>query len=136
VRVVLDANVLVSALLSRSGAPARLVQLWLAGHFEIVVCDALLEEVDRALGYPKIRKRLAAEDAAEFVRILRDFAEVVSDPHDPPPAQSADAKDDYLLALAGREGIPLVSGDSHLLAFGERLPILSPRQFLQQLERL
>jgi uncharacterized protein len=134
VRVVLDANVLVSALLSRAGAPARLLQLWLAGHFEIVVCDALLTEVGRALAYPKISKRVAPEDAVAFARMLRDFAEVVPDPEEPPPARSPDSKDDHLLALAARERVPLVSGDAHLLGLGPGLPILTPRQFVDELE--
>jgi putative PIN family toxin of toxin-antitoxin system len=135
VRVVLDANVLVSALLSRSGAPARLLQLWLAGHFELVVCDALLAEVGRALDYPKIRKRVAPDDAVAFVRMLRDFAEVAPDPEEPPPARSPDSKDDYLVALAARERLPLVSGDADLLGLGPGLPILTPRQFLEQVDR-
>ncbi len=134
-RVVLDANIFVSALLSRSGAPARLVQLWLEGEYEVVVCEALIAEIERALAYPKIRKRIAPEEASGFVRILRELAESVPDPVDPPPARSPDPADDYLLALAARESVPVVSGDAHLLALGDRLPVSSPRQFLEQLER-
>ena len=134
-RVVLDANVLVSALLSRSGAPAQIVHRWFDGECELVVCDALIGEVERVFAYPKIRAHIALEDAADFVRILREHADVVPDPDDPPPARSPDPGDDYLLTLASRERVPLVSGDAHLLGLGDRLPILSPRQFLEQLER-
>jgi putative PIN family toxin of toxin-antitoxin system len=135
VRVVLDANVLVSALLSRSGAPSRLVQRWLDGDYEIVMCAALVAEVERAFAYPKIRRQVASDDAAAFVRILRELSDFVADPDDPPPARSPDPADDYLLAFAAREQTPLVSGDAHLLGLGEQLPILSPRQFLERLER-
>jgi putative PIN family toxin of toxin-antitoxin system len=135
VRVVLDANVLVSALLSRSGAPARLLERWFDGEYEVVMSETLLSEVERALAYPKIRKRIAEEDAADFARILRQLAEVVPDPDDPPPARSPDPSDDYLLALAARERVPLVSGDAHLLGLAGRLPILTPRQFIDGLER-
>jgi len=134
VRVVLDANVFVSALISRSGAPAGLVRLWLEGEYELVVCEALIAELESALAYPKIRKRIAAEDASEFVRLVRELAETVADPDEPPPAHSADRKDDYLLALAGRENVPLVSGDAHLLALGGVLPILSPRELLDRVQ--
>ena len=134
-RVVLDANVLVSALLSRSGAPARLVQLWLEGEYELVTCPELIGEVERALSYPRIRKLIAAADAADFVRIVREHTEVVPDPDDPPPARSPDPADDYLLALAARERVPLVSGDAHLLGLGGRLPIQTPREFLDGLGR-
>jgi predicted nucleic acid-binding protein len=97
--------------------------------------EALLSEVERALAYPRIRKRIAEEDAADFVRILRELADLVPDPDGLPPVRSPDPNDDYLLALAVHERVPLVSDDGHLLGLGERLPILSLRQFLEQLER-
>jgi putative PIN family toxin of toxin-antitoxin system len=136
VRAVLDANVLVSALISRAGAPARLVELWLAGAFELVVCGALLDEVERTLAQPTIGGRVASEDAGGFVRLLRQLAEVVADPEGPPPVHSVDPGDDYLLALAAGERAQLVSGDAHVLGLGDRLPISSPRAFLEQLERV
>jgi predicted nucleic acid-binding protein len=58
----------------------------------------------------------------------------VEDPEGAPPIHSDDPGDDYLLALAARERTPLVSGDAHVLALSDRLPISSPRAFLQQLE--
>ena len=134
-RAVFDANVLVSALISRVGAPARLVELWLEGELELVVCKTLLDEVQRTLNQPKISGRVASEDALRFIWLLQEVGEVVTDPEGPPPVHSDDPGDDYLLALAARERTPLVSGDSHVLALSDRLPISSPRAFLQQLER-
>lgn len=133
-RAILDANVFVSAALSPAGAPARLLELWLDGAFELVVSEMLLSETERALGYAKVRERIDPSEAADLVRLLREIAEVVSDAETPPPVSSADAKDDYLLALAAREDVPLVTGDGHLLALGERFPILTPRVFLEQLK--
>jgi putative PIN family toxin of toxin-antitoxin system len=135
VRVVLDANVLVSALISRTGTPARLVELWLAGEFELVVCDKLLAELERAFAYPKVRDRIAGADADRFVLVLRELAEVVPDPEGAPSVRSVDPGDDYLLALATRERVALVSGDEHLLSLRDRAPVFSPRDFLAQLER-
>jgi putative PIN family toxin of toxin-antitoxin system len=135
VRAVLDANVLVSALTSRVGAPARLVELWIEGEVELVVCKTLLDEVQRTLNRPKISSRVASEDAVRYVRLLRELGEVVADPEGPPPFHSDDPGDDYLLALAARERTPLVSGDAHVLALSDGLPISSPRAFLEQLER-
>ena len=134
-RAVLDANVLVSALISRVGAPARLFELWLEGEFELVVCKTLLDEVQGTLNQPKISGRVASEDALRFIWLLQEVGEVVADPEGPPPVHSDDPGDDYLLALAARERTPLVSGDAHVLALSDRLPISSPRAFLQQLER-
>jgi putative PIN family toxin of toxin-antitoxin system len=135
VRVVLDANVLISALLSRTGAPVRLLELWLDGAFELVICDALLDEVERTLARPKLRERIEPEDAVRFIEILQQFAEAVEDPRGAPPVRSADPDDDYLLALAARERAQLVSGDEHVLALATALPISAPREFLDELQR-
>jgi uncharacterized protein len=135
VRVLLDANVLVSALLSRSGPPARLVALWLDAAFELVVCPALLAEVERSLAHPKVRPRVEPADAERFAQLLREGAELVADPEGPPPLRSLDPEDDYLLALAAREQVALISGDEHLLALRDRAPVLTPREFLDELER-
>ncbi len=134
-RVVFDANVLVSALLSRTGAPAALVERWLLGDFEMVVSKALVSELERTLARPKIRRRIAAETAAEFISILRVLAETRPDPDSPHAQHSRDPDDDYLIALAGAETATLVSGDDHLLELRTSIPVLSPREFLDSLSR-
>jgi uncharacterized protein len=133
VRALLDANVLVSALLSRAGAPARLITLWLDAVFELVVCPELLAEVERALGQPTLRARIEPADAQRFVELLSELAEMVPAPEGPPPVHSEDPGDDSPLALAAREQILLVSGDKHLLALRGRAPVFSPREFLDRL---
>lgn len=133
-RAVLDPNVLVSAVLSRAGAPADFVRRWLAGEFELVVSEALLAELERALAYPKVRERVSGEEAARFVALLRDAAVLAADPRDP-TRRSADPGNDYSLALAEGQRTVLVSGDGHLLELGERFPVHSPRAFLELLKR-
>jgi uncharacterized protein len=135
VRAVLDPNVLIAALLSRTGPPARIVARWVAGDFELIVSPALLAELERALAYPRLREHISPSEAAEFVSLLSAAALTAGDPADPPP-RSADPGDDYLLALAEAERAVLVSGDRHLLDLGDRLPVESPREFLETLDRL
>jgi putative PIN family toxin of toxin-antitoxin system len=132
VRAVLDPNVLIASLLSRSGAPAQIVSRWLAGEFELVVSQALLAELARALAYPKIRERIPQDEARIFVELLRQTVRLAPDPEAPAP-RSADPGDDYPLALAETERAVLVSGDQHLLALADELPILTPRTFLDAL---
>ena len=132
-RAVLDPNILISALLSPRGAPARLVAHWLAGEFELVVSERLLTELERALAYPKLRARISADDATAFVEFLRESADVTADPPETLPAGSPDPGDDYLIALAAASRAALVSGDRHLLGLGERLPILRAQAFLDVL---
>jgi uncharacterized protein len=56
-RIVLDANVLVSAILSPRGAPAQILTAWRAEHFDLVISQAILAEISRVFRYPKIAKR-------------------------------------------------------------------------------
>lgn len=131
-RAVLDPNILVSALLSGRGAPAELFRRWLAGDFELVVSPGLLEELQRALAYPKLRARIPADDAAELTELLRGAARHAEDPPER-PQRSSDPGDDYLLALAESERAVLVSGDRHLLELADRFPVVSARSFLDSL---
>jgi putative PIN family toxin of toxin-antitoxin system len=132
VRAVLDANILISALLSRSGPPGQILARWLAGEFELVVSPRLLDEVARTLKSPTFRGRLMDDEPPQFVALL-EGATRVDDP-DTVPARAPDPGDDYLLALAEAERAILVSGDQHLLGLAEEYPILTPRAFLETLE--
>ena len=129
-RVVLDVNVLISALLSRHGPPARLVIAWLDGAFELVISPHLVDELRRALAYPKLRRRVPESDAAEYLEILGRGASLVPDPVDPAPLTSADPEDDYLIALAAASGSLLVTGDAHLLELADRAPIHTPAELV------
>lgn len=132
-RAVLDPNVIISALLSPEGAPARTLLAWQRGLFELVVSAGLLAELQRALAYPKLRSRVDPGAAAELVDWLTRNATLANDPAEA-LARSADPGDDYLLPLAAAERAMLVSGDKHLLALAEQLPILSPARFLELVE--
>ena len=137
-RAVLDANVIISALLSRSGSPAVVLRAWQDGQFELIFSPLLLAELERAFAYPKLRRRISAEEAEAVIDWLRHAATVAPDPDEPPPTRSRDPGDDYLLALAAAENALLVSGDEHLLSLegplARRLPIHSPAAFLELLE--
>jgi uncharacterized protein len=114
VRAVLDPNVLISALLSRCGTPARVLRAWLDGAFELIVSDLLRTELERALAYPKPRERAEASEAIEFIELLRRGARTHDDPDGLPSARSPDPGDDYLIALAESAQAMIVSGDRHL----------------------
>lgn len=64
-RAVLDPCILISALLSRGGAPAQVLTRWLGGEFELIVSESLLDELARALAYPRLRERIPAAEAAD-----------------------------------------------------------------------
>ncbi len=133
-RAVLDPNVIISAVLSPSGAPATVVRHWLDGAYELVVSPMLLDELSRALAYPKLRKRISAAEAEELLHLLRRNADVVQDPTGAPPVRSPDPDDDYLITLAASAQAVLVSGDTDLLGLGDDIPASTPADFLSRLE--
>jgi len=135
VRAVLDPNVLIFALLSRDGSPARVLRAWLDGAFELVVSSALLAELERALAYPKIRARVEPTEAAQLLELLVRGGQMRADSERPTGIRSPDPGDDYLIALAESARAVIVSGDRHLLGLADRCPVRSPAEFLAELER-
>jgi putative PIN family toxin of toxin-antitoxin system len=131
-RVVLDSGVFVSALITPTGAPAKLLLEARAGGLELVVSSLLLRELEEVLGREKFRRYVDLDTARDYVDMLRREGLLSADPEGPPPLRSADPDDDYLIALAHSQNAVLVSGDHHLLDLGGGAPILSPADFMAQ----
>jgi putative PIN family toxin of toxin-antitoxin system len=131
-RIVLDTNVFVSALLVETSVPAQLITQWRRGRFDVLTADLQLEELMRVTRYPKISSRVKSSLAGRLINDLRELARVV-DPL-PPVEVSADPYDNYLLAIAsGGEADYLVTGDKpHLLALKnfDGIKIVSVRDFI------
>lgn len=132
-RAVLDPNVVISGVLSSKGAPADVLQAQAAGEFELVASQQLLDELERALAYRRLRRHISKQDAPNLVRWITESAVVVPHPAAEPPVRSADPDDDYLVALAASTVSVLVSGDKHLLALRDEIPVFTPRAFLDLL---
>ena len=133
-RAVLDTNVLVSALISPSGPSAALVLELRAGAFELVASPTLLAELGEVLGREKFRRYLTEAEAVAYVDLVRHEATILDDP--PPSARplSTDPDDEYLVDLARTAAADvLVSGDAHLLHLRDRLPVMTPAEFLATL---
>lgn len=54
-RVVLDSNILLSALISPHGPPHTIYRAWRDRHFELITTAIQLDEIRRASRYPKFR---------------------------------------------------------------------------------
>ena len=112
-RVVLDANVFISAAISE-GPSHRIVQGWLRDQmFELVVCDRLLGEVRRVLTErPRMRKWMSIEGAGLYVDTLATMTDVRPDPA-PGPTLTRDPDDDYVIHFArAQHAEVIVSGDA------------------------
>ncbi len=134
-RVVVDANVLVSAVISSAGPPRAVLTAWTQERFELVASPALLEELREVLARPKLRRWVSDEAATAYLAGLGHDALLIEDPP-PIPGLTPDPDDDYLVALARAAGADyLVSGDRHLLELTDpEPPVLTPREFLVLLE--
>lgn len=133
-RVVFDPNVLVSALISRCGAPAALYLAVTRGRFELVVSPQLLAELERVLARTKFRRYASLKQVRAFVDAVGRLAIPLEDPPAEPDL-TPDPGDDYLVALARTSAAEaIVSGDRHLLGLHDPdPPVLTPRGFLEQL---
>ncbi len=135
-RAVLDANVYVSAYVRPEGPPGQIVERFLRdAAFEVILSTAVVDEVLRALAYPKVRKsnRTKVEPELWFEDIVM-LAEFVTDRQI--GAVSRDSDDDKYIAAAieGRASF-VVSGDPDLLALKEHegVRMVNPRAFLDLL---
>lgn len=116
VRVVLDTNVVLSALVFRSGAAGLVRHAWQRGRVLPLASTATVQELVRVLAYPKFRLSPAEQD--ELLADYLTYAETVRIPQPPPMVPDCrDALDlPFMhLALAGKAQV-LVSGDRDLLA--------------------
>lgn len=134
-RVVLDANQLVSGVLVSQGNPAKILDAWRVGRFELLVSEETLAELARVLQYPKIQRRLrwSRSEHEAFLERLRDVSTLV-EVKEQVTAVKADPSDDAYLALAvaGHADV-LVTGDQHLLTLGafRGIPIIRAAQFVR-----
>ncbi|HUN78383.1 MAG TPA: putative toxin-antitoxin system toxin component, PIN family [Solirubrobacteraceae bacterium] len=115
-RVVVDPNVLLSALVGRpDAAPAVLLEAIHDHTVEMIACPALIAEVRKTLAEPYFRALLDEAEVEQAVAALQRVAVMRDDPLNPKPVLR-DPSDDYLLALAqAGEADAIVTGDKDLL---------------------
>lgn len=139
-RAVLDANVVISALIRPEGPPGQiLVRLLRDAAFDLVVSPATMEELRRSLRHPRVRRhvKLKGAELDLWVDGLQTIAVVVEGKVSRPIVAADPADDIYLAAAVDGLAEYLVSGDRHLLDLLEHegVRIATPRAFLDRLDR-
>ncbi len=139
-RVLLDANILISYLLSpNEQSPVyRVVSAGLEGGFVILLPEELLQELARRVPEKEyLAERITGQELQEFADLFTDLSENIPKIDETIPAVIRDPKDDYLLAYAVvGEADYLVTGDADLLDLEQvgSLRIITAREFLTILE--
>ena len=115
--LVLDTNVLVSALLFRSTASA-LFDAWRGERFRLAVSEPILDEYTRVLEYPKFRLR-ERETTAIMRQLVLPYCDRFRTPDQ--PRLCSDPDDDRFIhcARSARAAAP-VSGDKAVLRLDPR----------------
>lgn len=136
VRVVIDANSLISAILSHRGNSARILNLFREDYIEVAISKEILEEIERVLHYPKIRKRHGwnSEQIRLFLKEFERFCVIVSPAIRNSFILEKDPSDDkYILCAIASQVDYIVTGDKALLKLGqyEGVQIVSPKEFLE-----
>ena len=118
-RVVLDTNIIVSALIAPAGRPADIIDAWLDGKFTLLTCAEHLDELRATLRKPAIAERIKPYKAGGLVNEMKKLAESVDTLSR--VRRSPDPTDDFLLALSE-------SGDADYLVTGDRSGLLKLKQ--------
>ena len=123
---------MVSALLKSTGAPSRILDLWVQGTFHLIASEEILDEYFEVL----VRKGIEPGLVGVLSRRVNRYAQIVV-PKTTLDVVKQNSSDNRFLecAVEGNANY-LVSGDQHLLAlkrFGET-EIVTPTKFLQRLE--
>lgn len=133
-RVVLDTNVLLAALISSHSPPDTIYRAWLAGRFDLVTGAAQLDELRRVSRYPKIKAILPAHRVGTMINNIQRAIVLSTLPPLPNGIDADDPNDAFLLAMAmAGEADYLVTGDRRagLLQRGSvgRTRIVTPATF-------
>jgi len=138
-RVVVDANVFVSALISPSGTTGELVRKLVEDERTVFLISAVtMDELKRVLLYPKIQnlRKLSQNEIDCFLSSIEMLAEEMEAAVLASELECRDSDDIELMSVATRGRADwLVTGDQDLLIIGavEGIPIVSPSQLLIKL---
>lgn len=129
-RVVLDTNIILSALLFKKGRLSWIRAAWQDFRIRPVLCKDTAAELMRVLTYPKFK--LTPEDREELLADFLPYTEVITLPDRHPETPVCRDPDDQIFLVLARiaDVDALVSGDDDLLTLRNdfKLPILTAEE--------
>ena len=138
-KIVLDSNVFVSALINPRGKPAQILNYVFENKIRLFTSPSIIEELERVLSYPKLVKRhgLEKQELKKFVSDLLSILSLVEGKKAIELIAENPADNNYLSCVVDAKADFIVSGDIHLLNLREYegIQIITPAQFLEMLEK-
>ena len=138
-RLVLDANVFVSAVLKPRSDLARIFDLLKAGKVKLIISSDILSEIRAVLLYPKLRKRhrRTPKKIDDFLKKTVRVSIITSGKMKVEAIKDDPEDNKYLAAAAEGKADFIISGDHHLIELGvfQGIRILSPSMFLKLMEK-
>lgn len=138
IRAVFDTNIIISGRLW-SGSPRAALLAAYQGQIQLVISEAMIDELKDVISRPKFSKRLQTinQTADDIVTDHLRFTEVI-EAVSLPPTVLADLDDDHVLACAvSGKTVYIVTGDPHLLRLKqyESIPIVTSNDLLNYLNK-
>jgi uncharacterized protein len=133
-KVVLDANQFISAILVPAGHPAQIFKCWRDGEMELFLSLPILGEIRRVLLYPRLQKKhgLSVEQIDDLLANTRSAAHITPGRLVVQAVADDPTDDKYIACALEANANYIVSGDNHLLRLGhyQEIQIVTPAKFL------
>jgi uncharacterized protein len=131
IRIVVDTNILVSALLQPESLPAAVLMLVLSGEAQLCISDAVFAEYDEVIRRPRLKRSPGViEDALESIRRLSHWTK---------PSvrvtECTDADDNVFLecAQAGEADYLVAGNKRHFPDRWKKTKVISARELFELL---
>ena len=138
VRVVLDANIFISSLISELGNPAKIINRWLEEEFEVLISPPIIDEILRVTAYERLQKKYAKvhENRLEFAALISKQATWIEPQKKLDVVPDDESDNRYFECAAAGNAQHIISDDEHLLQVGEYqgITVLTPAAFLALLD--
>jgi putative PIN family toxin of toxin-antitoxin system len=134
-RVVIDTNVLISGIIQSKGYPYKIVKLWEKDELILITSFVMINEAEKVLNYPRIKKnyKLNDEEIKQTILNLSRYSILINNL--PSLNVIKDDPDDNAILSTAVEGKAdyIISGDSHLLVLKDYkgIKIITPKKFCE-----
>lgn len=139
IRACLDANILISGLISDKGAPYQILTVLSRNNFKLITSLEIIDEIEQVLNYPKIKNActLSPDEIKRLMILVRKYSYKCRSASTLKIIESDPDDDKFLHAAIQGKAHLIVSVDKHLLSLGhfQGIPIVTPRQFIDRIKR-